>query len=149
MLSPQSCLTLCNPLDCSLPVSSVHGIDSPGKNTSWVTMPSSRGSPWPRNQTLILLCFLHWQAGSIWLVPSGKPKRRNAAAAAAKSLHRVWLLATPWTAAYQAPPPMGFSRQEYWSGLSLPSLKGGIDLDNFISECYTWALGRPTGCTAE
>ena len=38
-----------------------------------------------------------------------------------KSLSRVWLLATPWTAAYQVPPPMGFSRQEYWSGLSLPS----------------------------
>ena len=34
-----------------------------------------------------------------------------------KSLSRVWLLATPWTAAYQAPPSMGFSRQEYWSGL--------------------------------
>ena len=31
-------------------------------------------------------------------------------------------LATPWTAAYQAPPPMGFSRQEYWSGVPLPSL---------------------------
>ena len=31
-------------------------------------------------------------------------------------------LATPWTAAYQAPPSMGFSRQEYWSGLPLPSL---------------------------
>ena len=34
-----------------------------------------------------------------------------------KSLSRVRLLATPWTAAYQAPPSMGFSRQEYWSGL--------------------------------
>ena len=34
-----------------------------------------------------------------------------------KSLSRVWLFVTPWTAAYQAPPPMGFSRQEYWSGL--------------------------------
>ena len=32
-----------------------------------------------------------------------------------KSLSHVWLLATPWTAAYQAPPFMGFSRQEYWS----------------------------------
>jgi len=38
-----------------------------------------------------------------------------------KSLSHVWLLATPWTAAYQAPPPMGFSRQEYWSGVPLPS----------------------------
>ena len=33
-----------------------------------------------------------------------------------KLLSQVWLLATPWTAAYQAPPSMGFSRQEYWSG---------------------------------
>ena len=32
------------------------------------------------------------------------------------------LLVTPWTAAYQAPPSMGFSRQEYWSGVPLPSL---------------------------
>ena len=40
-----------------------------------------------------------------------------------KLLSRVWLLATPWTAAYQAPPSMGFSRQEYWSGLPLPSPK--------------------------
>ena len=34
-----------------------------------------------------------------------------------KSLSRVWLLATPWTAAHQAPPSMGFSRQESWSGV--------------------------------
>ena len=39
-----------------------------------------------------------------------------------KSLSRVRLFATPWTAAYQAPPSMGFSRQEYWSGWPLPSL---------------------------
>ena len=36
-----------------------------------------------------------------------------------KSLSRVRLLATPWTVAYQAPPSMGFSRQEYWSGVPL------------------------------
>ena len=34
---------------------------------------------------------------------------------------RVWLLATPWTAAHQPPPSMGVSRQEYWSGVPLPS----------------------------
>ena len=34
---------------------------------------------------------------------------------------RVRLLVTPWTAAYQAPPSMGFSRQEYWNGVPLPS----------------------------
>ena len=38
-----------------------------------------------------------------------------------KALSSVRLLATPWTAAYQAPPSMGFSRQEYWSGVPLPS----------------------------
>ena len=38
-----------------------------------------------------------------------------------KSLSRVRLFATPWTVAYQAPPSMGFSRQECWSGLPLPS----------------------------
>ena len=38
-----------------------------------------------------------------------------------KSLSRVRLLATPWTAAHQAPPSMGFSRQEYWSWVPLPS----------------------------
>ena len=37
-----------------------------------------------------------------------------------KSLSRVRLLVTPWTAAYQAPPSMGFSRQEYWSGVPSP-----------------------------
>ena len=39
-----------------------------------------------------------------------------------KSLSRVWLLATSWTAAHQAPPSIGFARQEYWSGVPLPSL---------------------------
>ena len=38
-----------------------------------------------------------------------------------KSLSRVQLFATPWTVAHQAPPSMGFSRQEYWSGLPFPS----------------------------
>ena len=38
-----------------------------------------------------------------------------------KSLSHVWLLVTPWAAAHQAPPSMGFSRQEYWSGVPLPS----------------------------
>ena len=38
-----------------------------------------------------------------------------------KLLSCVWLFVTPWTSAHQAPPSMGFSRQEYWSGLPLPS----------------------------
>ena len=38
-----------------------------------------------------------------------------------KSLSRVRLFVTPWTVAYQAPPSLGLSRQEYWSGLPFPS----------------------------
>ena len=44
-----------------------------------------------------------------------------------KSLSRVRLLATPWTAAHQALPSMGFSRQDYWSGVPLPLLLGNIE----------------------
>ena len=43
-----------------------------------------------------------------------------------KLLSRVLLSATPWTSAYQAPPSMGFSRQEYWSGVLLPSPSSAI-----------------------
>ena len=48
-----------------------------------------------------------------------------------KSLSRVRLLATPWTAALQAPPSMGFSRQEYWSGVPLPSPSSHVKLYYF------------------
>ena len=45
-----------------------------------------------------------------------------------KSLSRVWLSATPWTAAHQAPLSVGFSRQEYWGGVPLPSLVPNLDI---------------------
>ena len=45
-----------------------------------------------------------------------------------KSLSHVRLFVTPWTVAYQAPPSMGFSRQEYWRGLPLPSPEDFPDL---------------------
>ena len=50
VLSPQSCLILCDPVNCILPVSSVHG-DSPGENNRGAAMPSSRGSFPPRDRT--------------------------------------------------------------------------------------------------
>ena len=53
-----------------------------------------------------------------------------------KSLSHVRLLATPWIAAQQAPPPMGFSRQEYWSGLPLPSSKLLFSLRNPASTSH-------------
>ena len=54
-----------------------------------------------------------------------------------KSLSRVQLLATSWTAAHQAPPSMGFSRQEYWSGLPLPSPHSciGADINSGPLQC--------------
>ena len=56
-----------------------------------------------------------------------------------KSLSRVRLFATPWTVAYQAPPSMGFSRQEYWSGLPFPLLFFFLNL--FIICLILAALG--------
>ena len=56
---------------------------------------------------------LEWVAISFSNACKGKVK--------VNSLCRARLLATPWTAAFQAPPSMGFSRQEYWSGVPLPS----------------------------
>ena len=43
-----------------------------------------------------------------------------------QSLSRVWLFATPWAFAHQAPLSVGFPRQEYWSGLLLPPLHGMV-----------------------
>ena len=65
-----------------------------------------------------------------------------------KSLSHVWLLATPWMAAYQAPPSVGFSRQEYWSGVPLPSLHvqtGSKDEARVISDfSFLLLLSLPT-----
>ena len=193
------CPTLCDPMDCSPLGSSVHGIFL-ARILEWVAMTSSRASSRPRLRTWFSR-LLYWQAGSLPLVPLGKPwtvcvchfnlsvihsfvdgylcfflatvnsvtvnigmlcyamlshfsrvrlcvdridgsppgspdpgilKARTLEWVAisfsnawkwevkVKLLSRTRLLATPWTAAHQAPPSMGFSRQEYWSGVSLP-----------------------------
>ena len=83
----QSCPTVCDPMDCSLPGFSIHGILQ-ARILEWVAISFSNAWKW-------------------------KVK--------VKSLSRVRLFATLWTVAYQAPPSMGFSRQEYWSGVPLPS----------------------------
>ena len=69
--SLQSCLTLRDPMGCSAPGSSVHGILQ-AWILEWVAMPSSRGLSWPRGSNPHLLC-LHWLVGSLPLVPPGKP----------------------------------------------------------------------------
>ena len=52
VLVAQSCLTLCDPTDCSPPVSSVQGILQ-ARTLEWITIPFSRGSSWPRDQTQV------------------------------------------------------------------------------------------------
>ena len=83
----QSCPTLCDPMDCSLPGSPVPGILQ-ARTLEWVAISFSNAWKWK----VKVISFSH-----------------------------VRLFPTPWTAAYQAPLSMGFFRQEYWSGLPLPS----------------------------
>ena len=75
---------------------------------------SPPGSPIPR---ILQARALEWGAISFSNAWKWKVK--------VKPLSRVRLLATPWTATYQAPPSMGFSRQKYWSGVPLPSPNPG------------------------
>ena len=66
-----------------------------------------------------------------------------------KSLSRVRLLATPWTAVHQAPPSMGFSRQEYWSGVPLPSpymCAGMVKISTTFLECNWTTLSKFKMC---
>ena len=83
----QSCPTPSDPMDCSLPGSSIHGIFQ-ARVLEWGAIAFSDFS----FLLLLLSCF-----------------------------SRVQLCATPETAAHQAPPSLGFSRQEHWSGLPFPS----------------------------
>ena len=68
----QSYPTLCPPVDGSPPASSVHGILQ-ASILEWGAMPSSKGSSPTQGSNLCLLCLLHWQAGSLLLVPPVKP----------------------------------------------------------------------------
>ena len=80
--SLQSCLTLCDPIDCSPPGPAIPGILQ-ARTLEWVAISFSNAWKWKVKVKLLSL---------------------------------VWLFATPWTAAHQGPPSMGFSRQEHWSG---------------------------------
>ena len=105
--SLQSCPTVCDPMHCSPPGSFVGVILQAGV-LQWVALPSSRGSSPTQGLILALSCLLHWQVGSLPLLLLSR-------------FSRVRLCVTPQTAAHQAPPSLGFSRQEHWSGLPFPS----------------------------
>ena len=121
----QWCPTLCDPMDGSPPGSSLHWIfqakywsgfpfSSPGDLSNPGIKPTSLKSP-------------AW-AGGLPLAPPGKPL---CILKSESEVVQLWpcvvvevvqlFFATPWTVAYQAPPSMGFSRQENWSGLLFPS----------------------------
>jgi len=68
-----------------------------------------------------LLCLLHCRQILYPLSHLGSPHVVEVKSSEVKSLSRVRLFVTPWTAAYQAPQSIEFFRQEYWSGLSFPS----------------------------
>ena len=74
--SLQLCLTLCFPLDCGLPGSSVCGILQAGV-LEWVAIPFSRGPSRLRDRTCMFYVSLQCQAGSLLLVPPGKPKKHS------------------------------------------------------------------------
>ena len=68
-LVPQSCPTLCDPMDCIPPGSSVHGILQ-ARMLEWAPVSSSRGSSWPRGWTRLSCSLLHWPADSLPAEPS-------------------------------------------------------------------------------
>ena len=99
----------------SLPSSSFHGI-SQARILEWVAISFSRGSSWPRDGSWISRI-----AGKTIYHLSHQGSPCLSMKLKVKLLSHIWLFATPWTVAYQVPPSMGFSRQEYWSGLPFPS----------------------------
>ena len=110
----QLCPTLCNPVDYSPPGSCIHGILQ-ARILEWVAISFSRGSFWPRDRTQVscIAGRVTWEARMMAL----QRHKIFESEVKVKLLSCVWLFATPWTIAHQAPPSMGFSRQEYWSGL--------------------------------
>ena len=156
-MSLQLCPILCDPVDSSPPGSIIPGILQ-ARTLEWVAISFSNAWKWKVKvksfiaaaaakslQPCPTLCdpiessppgsavpgilqarTLEWVAISFSNAWQWKVK--------VKSLSPVRLLETPWTAAYQAPPPMGFSRQEYWSGVPLPSPK------SFVTDILSLAL---------
>ena len=93
-------------------------------------------SPCPQENVFLCghYCYCYWVTSvmCVWPHPWDSPGKNTGVGChfllqcikvkSESEVSSVRLLATPWTTAYQAPPSMGFSRQEYWSGVPLPSL---------------------------
>ena len=132
-------------MDCNLPGFFVHGILQ-ARILEWVAISFSRGSSWPKDRTQVsciaAAAKLLQSCPTLFdPIDSSPPSSPVPGILQARTLEWVsisssnaweWkvkvkllsplgLLATPWTVAYQAPPSMGFSRQEYWSMLPFSS----------------------------
>ena len=102
-------------VDCSPPGSSIHEI-SQARILEWIAISFSRGSSWPMGQNLYPCVgrqFLYTES-------PGKPIYISVLLLLLSRFSCVRLCATPQTAAHQALPSLGFSRQEHWSGLPFP-----------------------------
>ena len=161
----QSCPTLHEPMDCSPPGSSVHGIFQ-ARVLEWGAIsfsdckssvqykinkrypcdsdPQLKFGTIACNDLFPIRFKFHSRVSKLkWLTKSTKIAAEYSVDLSSqkwsevKSLSRVRLFVTPWTVAYQAPPSMGFSRQGYWSGLSFPSPG---DLPNLGIELWSLAL---------
>ena len=112
----QSC-PLCDAMVCSLSGSSIRGILQ-ARILEWVAMLSSRRSSWPRDRTCTsyMSCIDRQvlTTSATWETPHKMWKWKWTRSVVSHSV-------TPWTVAHQAPRSMGFSRQEYWSGLPFSS----------------------------
>ena len=111
-----SCPTLCDPMDCSLPGSSVRGIFQ-ARILKWVVISFSRKLSQPRDQTHAS-CI---RRQILYIEPPRQLGRLLLLLLLLSRFSRVRLCATPETAAHQAPPSLGFSGQQHWSGLPFPS----------------------------
>ena len=125
VLVTQLCLTLCNPMDCSPPGSSVHGILQ-ARTLEWGASGEPFAPPGDLPDPGIKPGLLHCRQILYRLRHQGRCFRdllllRPRLRLQLRRFSRVRLCATPETAAHQAPPSLGFSRQEHWSGLPFPS----------------------------
>ena len=118
LLVTQSCLTLCDPMDSSLPGCSSHGIFQT-RIVEWVAIsytPEDLPNPGiePTSLTYPALAGRFFTTSATWEALQRQP------ACVLSCFSHVWLFVTLWMVAHQAPLSRVFSRQEYWSGLLCP-----------------------------
>ena len=134
--SPQLCPTLCNSIDGSLPGSSVPGIIQ-ARTLEWVAISFSNAWKWKVKVKFLRLVRLFGTPGTAaYQAPPSMGFSRHSTCLVKKSyilllllsrFSHVHILVTLWIVVCQSPLSMGFSRQEYWSGLPCPPSK---DLPN-------------------